>query len=107
MNPNSTAVIQTLEELNFPIFLLGRLGNMTKLASQGILIIHGHQVDPGFRGHIYVTLKNLGNSTFNIVYGKPFLSLEIVYLSVHPKQPYKGKNLDRKDFSENEILTVN
>lgn len=107
LKPNSTAVIQTLEKLNFPIFFLGRLGNMTKLASRGILVIHGHQVDPGFRGHIYVTLKNLGNNTFSIVYGKPFLSLEVVYLSVHPKEPYRGINLDREFFSENELLTVN
>ena len=104
--PDGTAVVQTLEEVKFPIFLYGRLGSMSKMASQGILTIYGHQVDPGFSGPLFVTLRNMSSNIFQLSYGRQFLSLEIMFLPVTPGKPYVGINQDRHDFSIEEIRLV-
>ncbi|MBI9084702.1 MAG: HigA family addiction module antidote protein [Desulfobacterales bacterium] len=106
MPPDSTAVVQTLEFLRFPPILLGRLGSMTKLATKGIMTIHGHHVDPGFQGTLFVTLKNIGRNHFYLVYGKKFLSIEISFLPVEPRKSYRGDNQERKTFLEVEKETV-
>ena len=106
MPPGATAVVQSYEKFLFPIFFLGHLGGMSELASQGIKVIYGLQIDPGFRGFIYATLKNVGNSDYELRYKDRFMTLEILFLPVVPNRPYEGENLDRTGFSNKERDTI-
>ncbi len=105
--PHSIAVLSTKEKIEFPKFLLGRLGSMTSLTSNAIIALFGAHVDPGFKGVLYITLINLGNNKFPIEYEQPFITMEISYLSMHPKNPYSsGINVNRENFSASEIGAV-
>jgi len=106
LEPKSTAVLQSYEWLKFPKWLLGRLGAMTDLSSNGILTLHGIQVDPGFEGHIYVTLHNVSSNKLVLGYQQPFMTMELNYLSVQPQSKYFGKNIKRTEFLASEMETV-
>lgn len=89
------------------MYLLGRLGAISELAAQGILVTHGIHMDPGFKGLIFIALKNIGYQDVTLEYGKRFLSLEINYLSIMPAKPYEGEQKEREEFSPSEHETVN
>jgi len=60
IEPYQVAIIQTLETLNLPGFLIGRWNIRVKLAYQGLLWVGGAQVDPGFRGRLSCPIYNCG-----------------------------------------------
>jgi addiction module HigA family antidote len=79
-----TANVRTREWIEFPLDYLGRVGAMTKLAKFGIIISHGFQVDPGFKGHLQFCLFNAGGKNFVLISGAPIISLEIMPLAWTP-----------------------
>jgi deoxycytidine triphosphate deaminase len=106
LEPGHIAVLKTYEMISIPKYLLGRLGIMSDLSSNGIFVSHGIHVDPGFDGYLYVTLFNPGNSTYNLYYKNPFMTLEINYLTIEPHSAYEGPNRGRTVFKKEEISTV-
>jgi len=100
--PNETAMVVSFEEFRLPPFLFGKLGAISDLTSEGILTLHGHQVDPGFSGRLYVRLNNVGKRPVALEFGQPFISVVIWHLSVPPERGYEGDNIDRGEFSSSE-----
>lgn len=61
IQPGSFVLAQSLEYLALPDFICSRLGGRSSLAKSGIEIhATAERVDPGFKGHLTLELKNVG-----------------------------------------------
>ncbi len=64
------AVIEILETLNMPDFLIARWNIRTRWAYEGLIWVGGPQVNPGYRGLLLCPLWNLSNKDFEIACGE-------------------------------------
>ena len=64
------AVIEFLETINMPDFLIGRWNIRTRWAYEGLVWVGGPQVNPGYRGLIMAPIWNLSNRDFEISCGE-------------------------------------
>jgi deoxycytidine triphosphate deaminase len=78
IEPYSVAVIETLETLNIPEFLIGRWNIRVTLAYEGLLWVGGAQVDPGFRGRLSCPIYNLSAKKVSLTYGQPLAMIDFV-----------------------------
>jgi deoxycytidine triphosphate deaminase len=78
IEPYQVAVIQTLETLNLPDFLIGRWNIRVKLAYQGLLWVGGAQVDPGFRGRLSCPIYNLSTEQVQLKHGAELAMIDFV-----------------------------
>src|SRR5690606_10522494 len=74
----------TKEWTALPADHLGHVGAMTRLARMGIVVSHGFQVDPGFKGNLQFCIFNASGTDFALREGDPIVSLEIVALHAPP-----------------------
>ena len=72
------AVIQTLETLNIPEFLIGRWNIRVKFAYKGLLWVGGAQVDPGFRGRLCCPIYNLSTKAVKLKHGEELAMIDFV-----------------------------
>jgi deoxycytidine triphosphate deaminase/addiction module HigA family antidote len=79
-----TVVVSTKEWVEFPTDYIGRVGAMTKLARFGLVISHGFQIDPGFKGNLQFCIFNAGGRDFELRGRYAIISLEIIRLNVSP-----------------------
>jgi dCTP deaminase len=79
-----TVNVRTCEYIELPPDYVGRVGAMTRLARFGIIMSHGFQVDPGFKGHLQFCLFNAGGRRFELRSGVPIISLELIPLNAVP-----------------------
>ena len=71
IKPGKIAILSTLERLNMPGDLVGKIGIRFKYASQGLIGLMGIQVDPNYgRNHVderlYIRVANIGNDDISI-----------------------------------------
>jgi len=78
--PNHFAVVTSKESFKFPQKIAANIGPMTKLTKKGILLLAGHQIDPGFEGHLVLGLFNSSPVPFEIVHGDPLCSIQVFRL---------------------------
>lgn len=78
IKPYQVAVIQTLETLNVPDFLIGRWNIRVKFAYKGLLWVGGAQVDPGFRGRLSCPIYNLSKKDVTLGYGEQLAMIDFV-----------------------------
>ena len=82
IKPGAIAIFSTLERLNMPGDLVGKLGIRFDYASQGLTGLMGIQVDPFFGwGHdnerLYIRVANLGNDPVSFCVGTEVFSFEL------------------------------
>jgi deoxycytidine triphosphate deaminase len=68
--PFEVAVIEILETVNMPPFLIGRWNIRVSWAYEGLVWVGGPQVDAGFRGILLCPIWNLSNKEFRIKSGE-------------------------------------
>jgi dCTP deaminase len=78
IEPYTVAVIETLETLNLPKFLIGRWNIRVTLAYKGLLWVGGAQVDPGFRGKLSCPIYNLSTEAVQLNYGDALAMIDFV-----------------------------
>lgn len=72
------AVIEILETVNMPAFMVGRWNIRTRWAYKGLIWVGGPQVDAGYRGLLMCPLWNLSNEEFTINCGDPIAVIDFV-----------------------------
>lgn len=72
------AVIEILETVNMPDFLIGRWNIRTRWAYKGLVWVGGPQVDAGFRGLLVCPIWNLSREEFKIRSGDPIAVIDFV-----------------------------
>lgn len=78
--PGRTCIIYSLEKINMPADMKGRLSLRSHFAIQRLEYSSGI-IDPGYRGYLFLTVANLGDSPVEIKYGEPLVTAEFVRLS--------------------------
>ena len=82
IKPGKIAILSTVERMNMPKDLVGKIGIRFKYACQGLTGLMGIQVDPfyGF-GHdderLYIRVANLGNDDISIPTGSEVFTFEL------------------------------
>jgi deoxycytidine triphosphate deaminase len=78
IEPFDVAIIQTLETLNLPRFLIARWNLRIRWVYKGLLWVGAPQVDPGFRGFLSFPLYNLSNKPVRIPHGERIAAMDFV-----------------------------
>ncbi len=103
IDPGEFAVIETLETLKFGNQIAAQLGLRSEYARQGLMMLSGPQVDPGFHGMLIVRLINLSPVTLVLMYSSPFLTIQFFDL-LHPvSKPYCGPYQNQTGLSTRDI----
>jgi dCTP deaminase len=93
--PYGMVVVESLENLVMAPQLAGRLGLKTDFTRRGMFASIGPQVDPGFRGKLFVSLFNMTATSHILQYREPFLTIEFHELAVRPDKIYDGSYQDK------------
>lgn len=101
--PYGSAVLMTYETLSMPRNIVGRFGLKSGFARRGLFASTGPQVDPGFRGKLFISLLNLTPVSHVLKYLDTFLSIEFHTLDQPPEKTYAGPYQGRVDIGP-EIL---
>jgi deoxycytidine triphosphate deaminase len=105
IGPYQVAIIQTLETLNIPDFLIGRWNIRVALAYKGLLWVGGAQVDPGFRGKLSCPIYNLSREPVDLECGEKLAMIDFVTTTrfvdglSKPFQWWDGKKLVFEQYS--------
>jgi dCTP deaminase len=101
IHPYQVAVIQTLETLNMPNFLIGRWNIRVSLAYDGLLWVGGAQVDPGFQGRLSCPIYNLSNQKVELKYKDKLAMIDFITTTPPTKasRPFKLKKFIFEEYS--------
>lgn len=73
------AVIEILETVNMPRFVIGRWNIRTKWAYEGLIWVGGPQIDAGFRGILPCPIWNLSSADFKIRAGEEIAIIDFQF----------------------------
>ncbi len=90
IEPGEFAVLCTLERVNCGPQIAGQIGLDSTYARQGLNLLSGPQVDPGFDGVLVVRVINLAPRRITLTYGNPFLTVQFFKLAIPVEKPYSG-----------------
>jgi deoxycytidine triphosphate deaminase/uncharacterized protein with PQ loop repeat len=97
IDPFEVAIVQTLERLNLPHFIIARWNIRVRWAYQGLLWVGAAQVDAGYKGFLDCPLYNLSNKSVTLYRGQEIAVIDFV--TTTPPNPaseqFKYKPLKR------------
>lgn len=93
----------TLEKLELPSNICGRIGIRSYFTRKGLIFFSGPQVDPGFKGHLVISLFNTGPRPIIMKYGEPFCTIEFCKTGKAVEKPYEGPYQNQTDFPTENI----
>lgn len=82
INPFEVAVIQTLERVCIPRFLIARWNIRVKWAYKGLFWVGGPQVDPGYKGHLFCPIYNMSDRPVVLEIGEPIAVIDFVKTTI-------------------------
>jgi deoxycytidine triphosphate deaminase len=113
IKPFEVVIIQTLERLNLPIFLIARWNVRVKWAYEGLLWVGAAQVDAGYRGYLACPLYNLSNADVRLHYGEEIAVIDFVTTTPPTTQPtterynpYKRTRILFEDYRPNNLMSA-
>ena len=97
--------VLSAEMLTLPLTISGRFGIRSDFARPGVLAFGGLQLDPGWKGRLYLGLLNVGPESIPLARSEPLFSVEFSGLE-EPTTPYEGRYQDQEDFPEDQIKHI-
>lgn len=76
LRPGAAIIIETAEYLHLPRMMYGSIAPKVSLLQQGLSTTYS-KIDPGYRGHLLITLFNLGKATLPLKQGDRFCALTL------------------------------
>lgn len=93
--PGKFVLGHTRECVRIPNHLVAQLNGKSSLARQGLMIhITAGYIDPGFRGHITLELRNVGHNTIQLKEGMLIAQLVLVLLTEPAERPYGSSGIN-------------
>ena len=89
LKPGSALIIQTEEFVHFPRTLFGIIAPKVRLLEEGLSTTFS-KIDPGYTGHLLITLFNLGQTVRKLKRGAPFCALTLLDVSEGARLYGKG-----------------
>src|SRR2546425_11737845 len=90
IDPGEFAVLCTRERVRCGPQIAGQIGLCSPYARQGLTLLSGPQIDPGFNGVLIVRLTNLAPRRITLAYEAPFLTAQFFKLAREVERPYSG-----------------
>lgn len=87
--PNHAATIRSMEVIKMPLDMKGFLSLRFHLATKR-LFYSGGIIDPGYHGHLFFTLVNLGDTAIILTHGQPLITAEFVRLQRKASEAFRG-----------------
>lgn len=106
IKPGDFVIVATHEKLALDASHTGRFGLTSTYARQGLIATVGAQIDPGFRGRLFVGLTNLSTKPIALPHKDDFLTVEFHELERPVDTPYGGQYQDREELSPEDIRVV-
>jgi dCTP deaminase len=103
IDPGEFAVIATRERVRCGPQIAGQLGLSSQYARQGLVLLSGPQIDPGFDGVLVVRVTNLAPRRVTLAYETPFLTAQFFRLNRPVRNPYSGSRQGQKGLSPRDI----
>jgi len=100
------AEVESLEWLELPTDAMATFGLRSSIARRGIIAFGGPQVDPGYRGRLYVGLFNPSSETLSISAEEPLLTIQFFSLSTPASRPYGGQYNNLPGFPEEDVIRM-
>ena len=97
--------VLSAEILTFPLTISGRFGIRSDFARHGLLSFGGLQLDPGWKGRLYLGLLNVGPEPIPLTLSEPLFSVEFSRLE-EPAGPYEGSYQDQEDFPNDQVKHI-
>lgn len=102
--PDKFYQLQTVEEIDVPVDLVGRFVARYNLLMNGIMVL-AYKVDPGFKGTFNAPTKNLSGVPFEIELGARFAQFEFHRIDGEGVK-YRGQWKEGRVFTEKEEVQV-
>lgn len=106
VRPGDFVIVSTLEWLEFDTQHAARFGLTSSYSRHGLIATTGAQIDPGFRGRLFVGLTNLSSKEITLPQGDKFITVEFHRLASPAKKPYSGPYQGRDELGPDEIKVV-
>lgn len=84
--PGAYAGIISFEKIDFPKNICARLGSKRALSYDGIILLSGSIIDPGYKGHLLFGLYNASQKKVHIRYGRKICNIVFERLGVEPQK---------------------
>ena len=106
IKPGDFVIVSTHERLALDASHTGRFGLTSTYARKGLIASAGAQIDPGFRGRLFVGLTNLSTKPITLPHADVFLTAEFHALQRPVETPYAGPYQDRDELAPEDIRVV-
>ncbi len=103
IDPGEFAVIITRERVKCSPQIAGQLGLTSSYARQGLMLLSGPQIDPGFDGHLIVRVTNLAPRRIVLGYEGAFSTTQFFKLSSQVAHPYTGPRQGQASLSAKDL----
>lgn len=84
--PGAYAGIISYEKMNFPKNICARLGSKRALSYDGVILLTGSIVDPGYQGYLLFGLYNASQKKVHIRYGRKIWNIVFERLGIEPQK---------------------
>jgi dCTP deaminase len=94
LHPGDFRLASTVEHFEIPPDIMAFVKDKSTLARAGLSVFNT-VIEPGWRGHLTLELKNQGPSRIHIMAGMPIAQIVFHLLDVRTDAPYEGKYQDQ------------
>lgn len=94
LQSNRFVLASTIEKVDLPTNIVGRIEGKSSLARLGIQIHSAGYLDPGFRGNVTLEIVNFNDLPIILRPGVLIAQLSFAFMSEHSSRPYKGRYQD-------------
>lgn len=103
IEPGEFAVLTTRETVTCSPQYAAQLGLDSRYARQGLVLLSGPQIDPGFSGVLIVRVTNLAPRRITLTYEAPFLTVQFFRLAHAVAKPYSGSRQGQTGLGQTDI----
>ncbi|WP_419737952.1 dCTP deaminase [Ruegeria sp.] len=103
LESNSWASVSSEEFFELPNSICASYGIRSGLARRGVIAFGGPQIDPGYKGKIFVSLYNPTLEPIILQYGQVIMSVIFYELSSEDEHGYTGPYQGQKDFPSQDV----
>ncbi|MBC6438534.1 MAG: dCTP deaminase [Rhodobacteraceae bacterium] len=103
LESNSWASVASEEQFELPKDICASYGIRSSLARRGVIAFGGPQIDPGYRGKIFISLYNPTLEPVILNHRQQIMSVIFCQLSSADAQGYSGPYQDQKDFPSQDV----
>lgn len=98
LESNTWACVASREVFDLPIGVAARYGIPSSLARRGIIAFGGPQIDPGYRGKLFVSVYNPTLEPVNLRFAQDFFTVIFETVDGANQEGYAGTYQDQTDF---------